>query len=106
MNEHVEPPGWSRSSKENLPNVVPADGRREAALWSPGFPPADAASQDEGGNIAHDLMKYFWILFRHRWVVLGVLAVVVCAGLLFTFLTTPIYRASTTLQIDREPAKV
>ena len=79
-------------------------------MWQ--FPTPDYASDDspyghaEASNFVQDLRRYFWILFRHRWVVLGVTVGCLCIGALVTFLSTPIYRASTTIQIDREPAKV
>jgi len=70
------------------------------------FSPASAYGEplvDEGRI---DLRKYFWILFRHRWLIAGSAAVFLIIGLFSTLLTTPIYRASTTIQIDRQIAKV
>ncbi len=107
MNEHPERAGWSGQPQERMPALVPNNGRD---LWQPppGYPPDDLAygQGSEAGNFVHDLQRYVWILFRHRWVVLGTALVFVCVGLLVTFLSTPIYQASATIQIDREPAKI
>ena len=53
-----------------------------------------------------DLRKYFWLVFKHRWLILSATAVVLCGGLVFTLLTTPIYRASATIQISRDVDRV
>ena len=47
------------------------------------------------------LLEYWRVLSQGRWVVLATLATVVAAALFATLFTTPIYEASTTLQIDR-----
>jgi len=108
MNETPDPGSWSGTPQEQMP-ALPRHGG--GALWQPqpiGHPLQEDSGygQAEGSNFAHDLRRYFWILVRHRWVLLGVVAVFVCLGFLFTFLSTPIYSASATIQIDREPAKV
>src|SRR5690606_13269399 len=53
-----------------------------------------------------DLLAYWQILLKRRWLVLGVLASVVALALLVTLLTPPVYRATATLQIDREAMQV
>src|SRR5690606_17243417 len=53
-----------------------------------------------------DLLAYWQILVKRRWLVLGVLASVVALALLVTLLTPPVYRATATLQIDREAMQV
>ncbi|MFN3523705.1 MAG: GumC family protein [Phenylobacterium sp.] len=61
--------------------------------------------EDEGEG-ALNLLHYWHILLKWRWVVAGCAVLGLAAGFLATLLTTPIYRASTTLQIDHEPAKI
>lgn len=61
-------------------------------------------AQDRGGEI--DLQAYWRVLRDRRWVVLGVLAAVVATALALTLLTTPIYRALATIQIERDTIKV
>ena len=63
------------------------------------FSPASAYAAPEPEEAGLDLRKYVWLLFKHRWLVLGSAAVFLCLGLLTTFLTTPIYQASTTIEI-------
>lgn len=53
-----------------------------------------------------DLLAYWQILQKRKWLVLGVLASVLALTLLITLLTPPVYRATTTLQIDRESMQV
>jgi capsular exopolysaccharide synthesis family protein len=106
MNEYPQRTGWSGSPPNRVPALA-ANGPRE--LWQPppAYPSEDSAyGQTDAHNFVQDLRRYFWILFRHRWAVLGVTAAFLAIGALITFLSTPIYRASTTIQIDREPAKI
>jgi len=53
-----------------------------------------------------NLRQYWAVIMRRKWTVLTFFAIVVIAGMTATYLTTPIYRASTTLQIDAEEAKI
>ncbi|MGH8109410.1 MAG: GumC family protein [Arenimonas sp.] len=53
-----------------------------------------------------DLLSYWHILLKRRWTVLGVLAIVFLTSLVGTLLTTPIYRATSILQIDRQTIQV
>ncbi|WP_341768685.1 Wzz/FepE/Etk N-terminal domain-containing protein, partial [Escherichia coli] len=58
----------------------------------------------EAGQI--DLQKYFRILQRHWLVIVTTLIIAIFGGLAKTLLTTPIYAAATTLQIDKEQQRV
>src|SRR5690606_24714979 len=53
-----------------------------------------------------DLLAYWQILLKRRWLVLGIMASVLALALLFTLLSPAIYRATTTLQIDREAMQI
>lgn len=53
-----------------------------------------------------DLMGYWRVLWKHRLTVLGVATATLLAALAATLLATPIYRATTSIQIDREALKV
>ncbi len=53
-----------------------------------------------------DLLSYWHILLKRRWTVLGVLAIIFLTSLVGTLLTTPIYRATSILQIERQSMQV
>jgi capsular exopolysaccharide synthesis family protein len=53
-----------------------------------------------------NLLEYWEILNDRRWLVLGVAGAVFLLALVFTLLATPIYRAGTTLQIERDSLQV
>jgi capsular exopolysaccharide synthesis family protein len=58
---------------------------------------------------AHDDvdLRHLWnVLLARRWVVLGLAAATMAVALVVTLLTTPIYRASSTIQIERDSIKV
>ncbi|HET7875179.1 MAG TPA: GumC family protein [Methylomirabilota bacterium] len=52
------------------------------------------------------LKDYLRVLRKHRWLITGIFLVTVIAGALWTFVQTPIYEASATVQIEPEPPKV
>lgn len=53
-----------------------------------------------------DLREYWRVIVKRKWTVLGFFAIVMVAVTTATLLMTPIYRATTVLQIEREAAKV
>src|SRR5690349_12869916 len=53
-----------------------------------------------------NLLEYWEILHDRRWLVLGIAGAVFLLALVFTLLATPIYRAGTTLQIERDSLQV
>jgi len=61
---------------------------------------------DEEDEDSINLRQYWAVIMRRKWTVLTFLAIVVVAGWTVTFLTTPIYRASGTLQIEPEETKI
>jgi capsular exopolysaccharide synthesis family protein len=61
---------------------------------------------DEEEEDSINLRQYWAVIMRRKWTVLTFFGIVVVAGMTATYLTTPIYRASTTLQIDQEEAKI
>lgn len=60
----------------------------------------------EDEDSGFDLLRYWNMVLKHRWLLAGALALGLAAGAVVTLLTTPVYRASATVQIDEEPAKV
>ena len=63
-----------------------------------------ATPADNEGEI--DLLQYWQVLRDQRWLVLGILGAVVAVALVLTLLATPIYRAHTLVQIERESLQV
>ena len=61
-------------------------------------------TQSEADDI--DLLSYWRVLIKRRWLVVGVLAIVLTTSLVGTLLTTPIYRATATMQIERTTLQV
>lgn len=53
-----------------------------------------------------DLLAYWRILVKRRWLILGVLATFAALSLLITLMSTPIYRAMSVMQIDNEQQQV
>lgn len=64
----------------------------------------DPDAPQDGDEI--DLMNYWRILLKRKWTVLTTLAIVFFTVLIATLFTTPIYRATATIQIDLEATKV
>ena len=53
-----------------------------------------------------DLLAYWRILVKRKWLVLGVLGTVVALALIATLMMPPIYRATAVMQIDRESVQI
>ena len=62
--------------------------------------------QDEQRGDEIDLLAYWHILVKRRWLVLSVLAATAVLALLSTLMTTPIYRASVLLELQKEGMQV
>lgn len=61
-------------------------------------------SGDQGQPI--DLMTYWRVLLKRRWMIISVVVAALLAGIGATLLTRPLYTSQATLQIDREAARV
>lgn len=86
-------------TSEHLPSVPPPDDRREIARFQATRTQlVEAEPRRDDDEI--DLLAYWNLLFKRRWLVLGILLGVVILTLLKTLLTPSIYRATATLQIE------
>lgn len=89
---------------------LPATGGAGSALAvsdAPGRALAVALQQEDARDDDEiDLLAYWRILVKHRRLVIGVMAAVVALALLKTLMSTPIYRATATLQIEKVGAQV
>jgi succinoglycan biosynthesis transport protein ExoP len=103
-------PGDPDSRSMNLP--APSEERRVSAL-ALARPSTQSLSTDlrvETDSGEHsdeiDLREYWRILVKRRWTVFATVAMVMVIALVGTLLTTPVYRAVATLQIERNAAQV
>lgn len=88
---------------------APLPRRRDAALQPaavPQLPAAAIAAADGGDEERLNLLGYWQILLKRKWLLLSVLASVLSVVLVKTLLTPPVFRASATLQIDQDTIKI
>ena len=85
------------SDNRQLPQSYPNDGQRY-----PNFPIEGEFAAAKG----FDFYKYLRIITKYRWLILSTTVTALVLAAIVTFLTTPIYRATASLQIDREAVKV
>jgi polysaccharide biosynthesis transport protein len=96
-----EAPSWPPEPQPPIPFRAP---RRELSPYgATGMVHAEGELEEEGGI---NLLHYLHILLKWKWVIAGAAALGVLVGLVGTLLTTPMYKASATIQIDRESMKV
>lgn len=67
------------------------------AMWAPA---------EEGGEFSLNLAEYWRLLMKHRILIAVIFVTALALGAVATLLMTPVYTAQTTLQIDREAARV
>ena len=93
----------------NLPAAMPPRSQQLALL----DPRTQALStllrgggegDEEEGSF--DLLKYWHVIVKRKWTVLSVFVIVLLTGVMMTMLTTPMYRATATVQIERQAARV
>jgi len=63
----------------------------------------DAADEEGGGQ---NLGLYWHIIVKHRLIIGGAVLTALAIGVLLTMMTTPIYRATATIQIEQEATRV
>ncbi len=69
--------------------------------------PWDASAQaPQGGDDVLDLRDLWRLVVKHKWMLVSVAIVGLLAALLLSFVRTPQYLASTTLQVDKRAARV
>lgn len=98
----------SSNEWDRLPTVASSGGaltRSGGGGRALAIEPQEAAQpQDEEGQI--DLMTYWRIIVKRRWTVISMVVAALALALIQTLMTTPMYMATATLQIDREPIRV
>lgn len=83
--------------------LVIAEMRKQLARYEEHLQHVQKVEQDDD---LIDLRELWAMLMRRRWTVIITTALVLLAGLVYTATITPIYRATTTVQIERESTKV
>ncbi len=76
---------------------------------SQGFHPSPGYPNYPGENIddfATTLQSYARLIVKRRWLITGILVLVVSLGALVTLMQTPLYTATVRIQIDKEAQKV
>jgi polysaccharide biosynthesis transport protein len=56
-------------------------------------------------DISPHLAEYYYILSKHKWIIIGSLIIMVTLTMFFTFRMKPVYRSTATLVIDKEQSK-
>ena len=69
-------------------------------------PQLAASAPAEADDDEINLLEYWQVLRDRRWTIAAVAAAIFMLALAFTLLMTPIYRASSTLQIERDTMKI
>ena len=104
-------------SNDNLPAGPADDGSRLPARLDPAAAQALAPyrssntlalelQEERRDDDEIDLLAYWRILVKRRWLVLGILTGVVALALLKTLMATPIYRATSVLQLEKAGTQV
>ena len=96
-------PSGDDANRDHLPatrdgQLQPAGQGRALAL--------DLFNEKRADDDEIDLLAYWRILVKRKWLVLGVLGTVVALALVATLMMPPVYRATATLQIDRESLQI
>lgn len=103
-----EPAGNDPIGGDNLPSPMPARNQQLAAMdpRTQALSNLVRSSDPEAGEKEVDLLEYWRVIAKRKWTVLAVFAIVLLTGIMVTMLTTPIYRATATVQIERQASGV
>ena len=79
--------------------------RRDLVIGT--YPTAGTApAEPDGPNLRDQFFKLLGLALKHRWLVLACCVGGLVIGFLVTFTSTPIYRATATIQVDLAAARV
>jgi polysaccharide biosynthesis transport protein len=98
----------NQDPSRNVGSLVPSDNRQLPQSYQndgqryPNFPIEGEYAAAKG----FDFYKYLRIITKYRWLIISTTVTALVLAAILTFLTTPIYRATASLQIDREAVKV
>ncbi|WP_417231452.1 GumC family protein [Brevundimonas sp.] len=95
--------GYDGSLKHFAPQDAPKASGGATAPWG-ALTEGWAANNENAGSF--DLAGYWRLALKHRLLIMAVFIAALAIGVVVTLLTTPLYTATATLQIDREAARV
>jgi polysaccharide biosynthesis transport protein len=84
-------------------NYQAPDHYRSNGNAYPYYPNFDLADDAPSG---FDFYKYLRIITKYRWLILGIVTTCMLLAVAITFLMTPIYRATASIQIDRDTMNI
>jgi succinoglycan biosynthesis transport protein ExoP len=96
----------SEVSRDNVP-ALPSGASGEVAVRQPYLPQAILRPEEEAlGDDSLKLTDIGRIILKHKWMLLLVIALACAVSAIRTFLSTPIYRSTVILQIERATPRV
>jgi len=101
MNNQFPPQPFSENDDNRH---LPLSAEAQSTAISTNVNTLYGGGKEQESNV--NLREYWQVVVKHKWTVITFLLMVMAVGVVATFLTTPIYRASTVLQIERESTKV
>lgn len=100
-------PGWAGDAEHRSLTVRKTRAPAETSAGVPAtFTPAAAYQSAPEDDASLNLAKYLWLVFKHRWLIGTSVAACLAIGLVSTLLQTPVYRASATIQINRDAERI
>jgi polysaccharide biosynthesis transport protein len=99
-NQNGNPPADNTSGALLPSNTQPAENA--LAIRSAGALSTQVSAPAEADEFNIDLLGLWHILLKRRWTIAAAIALAFVTGLVISLLITPIYRATSSVQIDRE----
>ncbi len=99
-NQNGTPPADNSSGALMPSNATPPENA--LAIRSAGALSTQMAAPAEADEFNIDLLGLWHILLKRRWTIAAAIALAFVTGLVISLLITPIYRATSSVQIDRE----
>jgi polysaccharide biosynthesis transport protein len=98
MPGHYPVPAGGMPHQGAVPDIY-----RQGGQLYPYYPNFDTAPDASGGI---DFYKYLRIAMKYRWLIASIIAGALLLATAFTLLATPVYRATSSIQIDREAMSI
>lgn len=90
----------------HLPAPSGPEAARAPVLHQPHALSAQVVDEARPNEDEIDLLAYWQLLVKRRWLILGIVSAVVAVALMRTLLTPPIYRATAVLQVDSDGIQI